>query len=632
MIAALLFLVCLYMLLPTVYAAQTSSGIPPSELESRIDNYIARYIGQSAPGVAVVVVKDGEIIFSRGYGYASIEAGIPVDPATTIFEWGSASKPFVWVSVMQLVEQGKIDLDENVNVYLPEYLNQQLAFEMPFTVRDLLNHTAGFAEQPLGSFITNQAAQYLSLEDALLLMQPRQIYTPSTVSAYSNFGTALAAYVVGYVGGQGFVAFERENIFIPSGIDNALNQPDWINNYGFLQAKATGYMPDGRGGFREGIQSYVALYPAGAINGTAEDLARFIISLTPPQGETGPLFENPYSLAEIFTSSSLDPANFPGTHHGFIAMNGAVAFGHPGGTTSFTSNFAIVPDERLGIVVMSNAPGELDIAYGLVTYFLANDIGQIQTAFTDLPSAKSVEGNYKFMRRMEGDISEVLSYIANPIINITAIDENTISVTAGMLGSAIYRQVEPYVFRIISFEGPAMPQIFSELRFKIEDGNLIQVHVGNGHDFMPLPPGRTIPFLIAYAVFMLVSALFFLLVPPILFIHFLRSKKKQGNARFKLFYTGLLLSGSLLLLNNLICMGRIFAGVVLPPTAELAPHIWINHGLAVLSCLIFTGFVLYLRKEKALVDIRSKVLYCATTAFVLMMFLVLHNWNFFIIL
>jgi len=629
----LLLLICISMPLLTISTTQAATNIPNSELENRIDNYVSQYIGQSTPGTTVVIVKDGEIIFSKGYGYANIENSITIDPTTTIFEWGSSSKPFVWVSVMQLVERGLINLDVDINTYLPEVLRQQLAFQMPFTMRDLLNHTAGFAEQALGSFVTNEVAQNLSLEDALLLMQPKQIYTPGTVSAYSNFGTALAAYIVGNISSQGYTAFEMENIFIPAGMNNTLNQPDWINNHNFLQAKATGYMPDGRGGFREGVRSYIALYPAGAINGTAEDLARFIIALTPPQGESGILFENPHSLTTLFTPSSLDPINFPGTHHGFMSKKGSTTFGHAGGTSSFTTNLAIVPSERFGIVVISNAPGELDIAYGLINYLLADDTPQIQPTPSALPNAENVAGNYMLMRRMEGNLSEILSYLANPIVDITALDENTISVTAGVFGSATYIQVEPNFFRMVSFEGSAMPQIFSELRFKMEDGSPIQIHVGNGHDLMPLPSGRTIPFLTTYAAIMLISLLFFLITPIIILISLLRNKKKGiKNTHFKLFNIGLLLSGTLLIFNNLICLVRIFTSIIIPSKAELAPHIWINYIIVVLSVFMLVGSIIYLGKEKELITTKNKAFFFATTALIALTIFVLHNWNFFVIL
>ena len=219
-VVTVLFILCLLMPTLTVYATasidKTPSGIHFSEIESQIDALVGNYLGITTPGVAVVVVKDGEIIFSRGYGYADIERQITVDPANTIFEYGSISKTFVWVSVMLLVEQGLLDLDADINSYLPEDFISQLALEMPFTMRDLMNHSAGFGGRLLDTLIdvdrVNNAGE---LRESLFIARPNQIHEPGTITAYSNFGTALAAFVVESISGQSFAEFERQNIFIP---------------------------------------------------------------------------------------------------------------------------------------------------------------------------------------------------------------------------------------------------------------------------------------------------------------------------------------------------------------------------------------------------------------------------------
>ena len=98
----------------------TPSGIAIQDLEKFVDDYVDSYINQTVAGASIVVIKDNEVVLSKGYGYADIENKIPVESATTVFEWGSISKLFVWTAVMQLVEQGKIDLDDDIQSYLPE--------------------------------------------------------------------------------------------------------------------------------------------------------------------------------------------------------------------------------------------------------------------------------------------------------------------------------------------------------------------------------------------------------------------------------------------------------------------------------------------------------------------------------
>ncbi|AEF82975.1 serine hydrolase domain-containing protein [Leadbettera azotonutricia] len=110
----------------------------------RGNNYVKNYIGVTTPGAAIVIVKNDKIIFSKGYGCADLENKIPVNPQRTIFEYGSISKLFVWTSIMQLVEQGKLDLDTDARNYLPEEINKTLVkFKHSFTIRELMNYVAG---------------------------------------------------------------------------------------------------------------------------------------------------------------------------------------------------------------------------------------------------------------------------------------------------------------------------------------------------------------------------------------------------------------------------------------------------------------------------------------------------------
>ena len=195
--ATAIFALLVSVFVPTLdaHASQTPSGIPFLELESQIDALVKEYIGKTVPGAAIVVFHNGEIIFSRGYGYADIELGIPVDPAVTVFEHGSISKLFVWTAVMQLVEQGFLDLDAIVTTYLPEDVAARFAFKKPFTMRDLMNHAAGFEEVLLNLFADADTIEERrgTLEEALLTLQPMQIFEPGTVGAYSNWGSAFAA-------------------------------------------------------------------------------------------------------------------------------------------------------------------------------------------------------------------------------------------------------------------------------------------------------------------------------------------------------------------------------------------------------------------------------------------------------
>ena len=117
------------------------------DYETVIDMVAEEYIGKTIPGASIIISEHGDIVFAKGYGYADIEQQIPIEPSSTVFEWGSITKTFVWVSVMQQVELGHIDLSQDIHTYLSDGFLKNIQYETPITMLHLMNHTAGFAEQ-----------------------------------------------------------------------------------------------------------------------------------------------------------------------------------------------------------------------------------------------------------------------------------------------------------------------------------------------------------------------------------------------------------------------------------------------------------------------------------------------------
>ena len=135
-----LFLLCI---LPVpAFAAET-------EYAALIDPVAQEMIGKTVPGACVVISESGKIAFSKGYGCSDMEHLVKMDPRKTVFEWGSISKTFVWVSIMQMEEKGAVDLTEDIRTYLPKGFLKNLRYEEPITLLHLMNHTAGFEEQML---------------------------------------------------------------------------------------------------------------------------------------------------------------------------------------------------------------------------------------------------------------------------------------------------------------------------------------------------------------------------------------------------------------------------------------------------------------------------------------------------
>jgi len=143
------------------------------------------------PGGAVILVKDGEILYANGYGYADLERKISASAGKTVFRVGSISKLFTWTAVMQLVEQGRLDLNQDVNLYLSDF-QIPATFAEPITLSHLMTHTAGFEDDIVNGAVFVSEAEYQPLDEFLSRKMPARIFPPGQVVAYSNYGAALA--------------------------------------------------------------------------------------------------------------------------------------------------------------------------------------------------------------------------------------------------------------------------------------------------------------------------------------------------------------------------------------------------------------------------------------------------------
>ena len=189
-----------------------------SDVDAWLDGFFPYALQKGdVAGAVVVVVKDGQVLTQRGYGFADVKAHKPVDPETTLFRVGSVSKLFTWTAVMQLVEQGKLKLDVDVNQYLdfkiPPYEGK------PVTLRNIMTHTPGF-EESLRK-LDQSGTPPPALGDLLKRWIPHRIFAPGETTAYSNYGAALAGYIVERVSGEPFDTYVDRHVFAPVGIAHA---------------------------------------------------------------------------------------------------------------------------------------------------------------------------------------------------------------------------------------------------------------------------------------------------------------------------------------------------------------------------------------------------------------------------
>ncbi|MCL2531034.1 MAG: beta-lactamase family protein [Oscillospiraceae bacterium] len=609
-------------------AGHTPTGIPLSEVGYRIEELVAQYMHEFTPGLAVVIVYDGEIVFSQGYGYTDLNQQTPVDSAVTVFEHGSINKLFIWTSVMQLVEQGLIDLDNDVSEYLPADFMQQMNFRYNFTVRQLLNHSAGFGEQVFDLWRSADVmdSPMYTLREGLLLGQAPQIYVPGTASSYSNFGSALMAYIVVNVSGMEFVDYERANIFEPLGMTNTRNQSHWLGDGAFIQNKARGHVPGGDG-LVQSYWGYIPMYPAGASRGTAEDLAQFAIALMPAPGEQSPLFDDHATLDTMLSPTIPHPEIAWAVSHGFLTYDGVLSgIGHGGGTMGFNTDFIMIPEERFAVIAFSNANGGAALIGRVMDVILGNSWDAVPPSPAGLPDARDLAGEFVGLRRAYGNFMESMNaLILGTNMFITAIDENTIEVVAQ--GQTLtYRQVAPYTFRIVNAEGPMaafIARMAYEIYFVMEDGVPVRIQLPNGFDATRATFGQSMVGTLLYMAVWYAIIIFFIVMSIILLIRALR-RKRESNA-FTRLHAGLILCGLAFAVNDIILAIRIFSVVPFLSAGILPPHIRINWIVLLVAAVTFVLSLVAMFKCK--VPTKSKVFHFIVAALLAVLAVLMWSSN-----
>ncbi len=332
-------------------AAQSGGPNDPAELEAFIDGVMAASMAENhVPGAVIAVVKDGQVFVAKGYGYADLENKIPVDPAATLFRPGSVSKLFVWTAVMQLVEQGKLSLSTDVNTYLDFKI--PATYSEPITLKHLMTHTPGFEDKTQGLFIFDPAGM-ATLEAYLKANIPARVFAPGQIPAYSNYGSALAGYIVERVSGMPFMEYVEKHIFSPLEMNHATFQQP-------LPADVVGNMANGysyaNGKYYQGEFEIITAYPAGALSATGLDMANFMIAhlQNGGYGEARILREETAVLMHSELNTS-DP-RIDGMAYGFFEneLNGQHAVSHGGDTILFHSLLLLLPESNTGLFISTN--------------------------------------------------------------------------------------------------------------------------------------------------------------------------------------------------------------------------------------------------------------------------------------
>ncbi|UPK45478.1 serine hydrolase domain-containing protein [Paenibacillus pabuli] len=363
----------------------TPSRLPLSKLEETIDAYVASYEKYTA-AVSVVAIKDGETIVNKAYGYADIENQRKAD-TSTVFEWASISKLLVYTSLMQLVEQGKLDLDTDIRKYLPEGFFKKLKYDEPITLLNLMHHNAGWEDQTATEVYYYDENENVDLGETLRKNEPKQIYKPNSVVGYSNYGVGLGGYIVELVSGQPYYEYVNQHIFEPLHMNDTTVHPTGQDRPDIVQRRneVEGYTKDLKRIPENRV--FVTFYPTGAAIGTAEDLGKFLAALMPVD-DSHVLFAKRDTLDEMLsTSLYYDETSIPRFAHGFVEMEyGVPTLMHEGNLKGFSSKVVFDPASKFGMVIMTNIAFEEIYYYGLIRKIFGNS--------TYVNSVTSEEGGY----------------------------------------------------------------------------------------------------------------------------------------------------------------------------------------------------------------------------------------------
>ncbi len=568
----------------------TPSGIALHDLESYVDRYVEPYIGKTTAAASIAVVKNGQIVFSKAYGRANVEDRIDAEPQT-VFEFGSISKLFVWTSVMQLVEAGKLDLQTDIRTYLPPNFLKRLTYEEPITLLNLMNHTAGF-EEYMFDLAYDSPDPVKTLEEGLRSAEPAQIYRPGETVAYSNYGNTLAAYIVQKVSGQPYDRYVDEHILAPLHMKDTEITSVLDDRPDLLRRKAMGYTGRENETFVKGSWNYMSMYPNGGANGTAEDLARFASAFMPAAGENTPLFRDPKTLPAMLSPSFSEDAYMPGNAHGFWEYPSASrTLGHAGNTMAFASSLKIVPQQRFAIVVLTNQAGEANLVHGLTQALIGSS--DIPASGEVLPDSSQVVGSYLAARRTEKGFMSVYPYLS--LMKVSSKSPDTLSVQLVNYRSE-YRQIRPYLYQRVS--GDAALEAWPLIRFAMNGDQVERISVFTT-DYLPLPASRSIPLLSVQAILAAAALAFFAIVPPVRLVfgpivaRF--GKKRASRMPSSLLHLQTLafqFSGTLLAANTLILAWRMLSQNE-RPYSDVQPQLILNGvfaaaGLAVLILIVFS--------------------------------------------
>jgi CubicO group peptidase (beta-lactamase class C family) len=359
------------MLLASVQSATALSSqspeqvaVTPEAVEAFLDDFASVHMKElDVPGLAFVMVKDGAVFFSKGYGYADVDNHVHFDPEQTIVRAGSNVKTVTALALVQLAEQGKIDLDADVNQYLTHFQIPD-TFDEPITARQLLHYTAGLDNRFIGIRVES-ADEILPLSEYFAQSLPDRVRPPGEIRAYNDHEIALAGLLVEEVSGMPYDQYVQVHIFKPLGMDSSsIYLPE-----GDAGRVALGYGSNGP----YPLNYYYLNDAAGAgFNTTPTDMARYMIMHLGNGKLDGVQVFSKSVVEELHTTRFTHHPKLPGIAYAFdeTFWGGRRILAKSGGAPGFTNRMLLLLDEGVGVYFVYNRDSTVLLSWKLEQAFL----------------------------------------------------------------------------------------------------------------------------------------------------------------------------------------------------------------------------------------------------------------------
>ena len=336
---------------------QQTTQRPAAQLASELDRLLSARFSVDGPGAAVVVVKEGHVIFRKGYGMANLELKTPMRP-DMVFEIGSLTKQFTSTAILMLVEQGKLSLDDDLHKYLPDYPDKGAKI----SIENLLTHTSGIKSYTSDLKWRGMWRQDMTVQQIIDITKDDPLeFPPGTKWKYDNTGYILLGAIIEKVSGLSYADYVRKNIFEPLGMKHSY----YGSNSAVIPGRASGYSRNADNWVNATYLSMTQPYAAGSLMSSVDDLAIWDAAIS-----AGKLLSKA-SWDRAFTSYKL--ADGDDTHYGYgwviDAYDGHSIVRHNGGIFGYVSEVARLPEDHVYVAMLTNSDG-----HDFDTGFLATEL------------------------------------------------------------------------------------------------------------------------------------------------------------------------------------------------------------------------------------------------------------------